>query len=208
VALVNAYTTTEIVTEEVGRKDTDSTRADSIERAIYAASRQIDRYTGRPHGFWQDDTVVIRYYAAEDATCVEVDDISTATGLIVKTDVNGLGSFSTTLTITTDFKLLPLNAVADGRPFDRLVLAGSSSAYFPVHSSGTPGVQVTAKFGWAAIPSDVAEACVIQAVSLYKAPAASMGILQVGVDGIPARVPYMHPIAAALLEGYCKPRVG
>jgi hypothetical protein len=35
-----------------------------------------------------------------------------------------------------------------------------------------------------------------------------MGILQVGIDGIPARVPALHPIAVTLLEPYCKARVG
>ncbi len=207
-AIVNGYTTAVVVNEEIGRKDTDSDRLPAIERAINAASRQIDAHCGRR--FWVDGSVVAREFAADDTGCVYTDDISTTTGLIVKTDTDGDGTFETTLTITTDFRLWPFNA-ADAvpvRPYEKLIIPGTSSGYFPVYASGLPGVQVTAKFGWPAVPDDIAQACVIQAVSLLKAPAASMGILQVGIDGIPARVPQLHPIAVALLEQYRKPPVG
>jgi hypothetical protein len=205
--ITNGYTTEAIVNEEIGRTDTDSTRSAAIHRAINGASRQIDSYTGRR--FWQDSTVVARLYFATDGTCVEVDDISTTTGLIVKTDPDGDGTYENTLTIGTDFRVAPFNAAARVPvwPYTDLVISPVSASYFPVFAT-VPGVHVTAKFGWPAVPDDVAQACVIQAVSLLKAPAASMGILQVGVDGIPARVPALHPIAVALLEPYCLPRIG
>jgi hypothetical protein len=205
--ITNGYTTEAVVNEEIGRTDVDSTRQAAIHRAINAASRQIDGHCGRR--FWQDSTVVARVYFATDESCVEVDDISTLTGLIVKTDPDGDGTYENTLTITADFRVAPFNAAARTPvwPYTDLLISPVSASYFPVFAT-VPGVHVTAKFGWPAVPDDVAQACVIQAVSLLKAPAASMGILQVGIDGVPARVPALHPIAVALLEPYCKPRIG
>jgi hypothetical protein len=205
--ITNGYTTEAVVNEEIGRTDVDSTRSAAIHRAINAASRQIDSHTGRR--FWQDSIVVARVYEAFDTGCVEVDDISTTTGLIVKTDADGDGTFENTLTIATDFRVAPFNAAARTPvwPYTQLLISPVGNYGFPV-SGGWPTVSVTAKFGWPAVPDDVAQACVIQAVSLLKAPAASMGILQVGIDGIPARVPALHPIAVTLLEPYCKARVG
>jgi hypothetical protein len=211
VALTNCYTSVAIVNEEIGRSDTDSVKTASLERAINAASRQCDRFTGRPHGFWQDATVVAREYAADDYCRVFTDDISTTTGLIVKTDLDGDGTFETTLTITTDFRLLPFNAADEVpvRPYEQIVIASNANYTFPVYGNGQPGVQVTAKFGWPAVPDDVAQACVLQAIHLFKGPGAAVsGGLSVGFDGGLANMPRMNWMAAALLEPYCKPRVG
>jgi hypothetical protein len=136
-----------------------------------------------------------------------VDDISTVTGLIVKVDSsdNGFVSGATTLTITTDFVLEPLNAADEVpvRPYDRIVLTSGAQAYFPV-SSTRPGVQVTAKFGWPAVPDDVAEACLVQSVQLFKSADAWSGSVQLG-DGFATRIrASLNPVAEALLDAYVK----
>jgi hypothetical protein len=80
---------------------------------------------------------------------------------------------------------------------------------FPVHGTGRPGVQVTAKFGWPAIPDDVTKACLVQAGLLFKADDASLGAIQFADAGVALRMQNrLHPVAEALLEPYCKPRVG
>lgn len=176
-----------------------------LERCIEAASRQIDRFTGRR--FWQDSTVQTREFYADDARDCLTDDISTTTGLIVKLDDGDTGGFATTVTITTHFIVTPPNAADDGWPYTGIRLVDTSYS-FPQSSSGRPGVQVTAKFGWATTPTDITNACLIQATQLYKAPDAAFGILAFG-DGGGLRVRGgLNPIAAALVEPYGLPRVG
>jgi hypothetical protein len=141
---------------------------DRLERAGNAAARQIDAHCGRSHGFWVDSEVKVREFYADSAYECCVDDISTTTGLIVKTDPAGDGTFATTLTIGTDFIVQPSNA-ADRTPvwpYTELVIPASSTSYFP-ECGRRPGVQVTAKFGWPAVPDDVAMAWLLRAGNLF-----------------------------------------
>lgn len=189
----------------------DSADAAMGELALGAASRQIDRHTGWPHGFWQDSTVATREYYTDDPNCVYIPEgISTATGLIVKTDADQDGTYENTLTITTSFILSPVNAAdqVPVEPWTELLIVDYGTSFFPTSYNARPGVQVTAKFGWPAIPDDVKKACLIQAVQLYKSTDAVFGVMQFG-DGFATRVGRgLNPMAEALLEGYCRPRVG
>ena len=202
--LTNCYATRANLAEVLGIEDLDGDIR--MDAALNAASRQVDAHTGRR--FWQDGTVVTRTYFAADEYFVEVDDISTTSGLVVKTDSNADGTFATTLTISTDFILGPLNAAADvpARPYETVTLVGNY--IFPMVNR-RPGVSVTAKFGWAAIPDDVAQACLVQAKNLYKAPAGTLSGYQMSSgDGIVTRIPGLDGVAIALLEQYRKVRVG
>ena len=206
--ITNGYSTLALVKAEMGLTNVDSDTR--IEQAIEAASRQIDDYTGRR--FWQDGSVVAREFYADDyseliSTATQVMDISTATGLIVKLDDGDTGAFATTLTIATHFLLTPPNAGDDGTPYTGIRLVDSLYS-FPMSSSGRPGVQVTAKFGWASVPEPVAQACLVQSVLLYKATDAAMGGLSFG-DGAFMRVRAgLNPIAQSLVERYTFARVG
>lgn len=198
--LTNAYCTLAEFKQELGVSDVyDDAKAES---AINTASRQIDAYCNRR--FWQDATVKARRFRALESDCCVVDDISTTTGLIVKVDEAGDGTFSTTLTIDTHYLLEPLNAAEETpvRPYERIELVDSIGTYFPI--SRRPGVQVTAKFGWPAIPDDVNRACRIQSVLQFKAPDAAFGAAQLGSDGITVFVGSMHRTAAGLLEPYVR----
>lgn len=186
---------------------TDATDDSIIGSAISGASRQIDGWCGR--SFWQDATVVAREFYADSPTCLDLLDqpgeqpareVSTVTGLIVKTDGDGDGTFETTLTISTDFLLMPRNAADDGRGFSEIHLVGSGS--FPRLSNGRAGVQITARFGWPAVPDDVNEACMIQAAQLFKMKDAAFGIASFG-DGSAMRVGRnLNEQAKALLAPY------
>lgn len=209
-AITNGYSTLAEVKAELKITDTsDDTR---LEVSVGAASRQIDAHTGRPHGFWQDSTVQTQTYFADDSRTVLIDDgISTVTGLIVKTDTNDDGAFATTLAINTNFVLYPVNALLSYpvEPYTEIHLVDYLGSYFPMWHSGRPGVQVTAKFGWAAIPDDVHKACMIQAVQLFKASDAVFGAIQLGEGGFATRIGRgLNPLAESLLERYCRPRVG
>ena len=199
-ALTNAYSTIDEYRSALQIRDVDD--EDRLTVALNAASRQIDKHCGRR--FWQDGTVKVRTYHAEDSwTCV-VDDISTTTGLIVKTDEANTGAFGTTLTISTNFVVEPLNAAAETpvRPYEQIVIVDTLGGTFPMTSRA--GVQVTAKFGWPAVPDDVKLATIVQAQMLYKAGDAALGVLQGGIDGNSFRVGRIHPTVVGLLEDYVR----
>lgn len=182
-----------------------------IETAVNAASRWIDSYCG--WRFWQDATVVARTFEAydEDELCVTDeaggDGISTTTGLVVKFDNDGDGTFEQTLTIDTDFILKPLNAAARYPvwPYTELVLVGGLT--FPVPSDDRPGVQITAKWGFPAVPDDVTAACLLLSRDLYKEiKSAPFGVADFGADG-PLRVG-SNRTARMMLDSYRKPAIG
>lgn len=200
-ALTNAYTTLALLKTRLNI--TDTTDDTALELAINGASRQIDSYCGRR--FWQDATVVTREYFAHSATLVETDDISTVTGLIVKTDSAGDGTFATTTTITTDFIALPVNAAdrVPVWPYEEILLAANYS--FSQLSNGRPGVQVTARFGWPAVPDDVKLACEILALDLFKAKDAPFGVA--GSNEFGALRVRENRLARSLLEPYTRPAV-
>jgi hypothetical protein len=209
VTVTNGYATLAQVRAELGGTYAVSDTSDDtlIELSIEAASRQIDGHCGRR--FFQDGTVASRTYVAEDTRCLEVDDISTTTGLVVKIDETGTGTYGTTLTINTDFLLLPLNAALEVpvEPYTEIHLTDSYA--FPRYSSGRPGVQVTAKFGWPAVPDNIEKACIIQAIQLFKAKDAAFGIATLGDMGGGIRVQAgLNPIARALVAKFAHPAVG
>lgn len=210
-SLTNAYCTVAELADELEMNATETAAKNGkLERAISSASRMIDKHTGwTRHGFWQDGTVQVRTYEPHESRELYIPEgISTTTGLIVKVDYEGDSTYGTTLTIDTDFKLEPRNAASDYpvRPFTEVEIVWSSTNYFPVGYEDT--VQITAKFGWPAVPDDVNKACLVQAAQLFKASDAVFGGVAIGLDGGVLRVrSAMSPLAEALLEGYCKPRV-
>lgn len=172
-AITNGYATLNELKSRLGIGDTDEDS--EIEAAVEAASRFIDQHCRRR--FYVDDDVSARtYYADSEPTfdargcrrsVVQVHDISTTTGLVVKTDTSDDGTFDTTWD-AADYQLEPLNGVVDGVegwPYTRLVAVKSRE--FPSWGERAR-VEITAKWGWTAVPTEVAEACRIQAARLYR----------------------------------------
>ena len=205
-AISNGYTTLALLKAELGIPTATTTYDTKAEQAVEAASRQIDGHCGRR--FWQDGSVVVREFYADNFQECFTDDISTTTGLIVKTDSNQDGTYATTLTISTNFIVLPTNAGDRSPvwPYEMLRIVDGTSA-FTVEDFGRPGVQVTAKFGWPAVPTDIAKACLIQATQLFKASDAVFGGMSFGDGGFMRVRSDLTPMAVGLLAPYCKPRV-
>lgn len=211
--LVNCYATLAQVKAELNI--TTTTHDTTLDIAINGASRQIDGHCG--WRFWQDGSVVAREFYALNYRCCDLlfqpestdgAGISTTTGLIVKIDEDGDGTFETTLAITTDFILKPLNAAdrVPVWPYTEVYLADNYR--FPCLANGRPGVQVTAKFGWPAVPDDVTKACLIQAAQLFKAKDTAFDVADFGQEG-PIRVGQpMNKLARGLLAPYRKVAVG
>jgi hypothetical protein len=133
--------------------------------ALEAASRAIDHTTGRQFGLLA--AVEARYYAArwDSSTyrwAVEIDDLMTTTGLIVKVDSLDDATYPDTVTASY-VRRWPVNAAAKGRPWTRLAIHQDSN----VQPTGLEaGVEVTARWGWTSVPATVKQACLMQASRL------------------------------------------
>ena len=143
----------------------------NISNAILGASRQIDRICKRR--FWQDSTTQVKTFTPVSNLFLDTPDISTTTGLIVKTDSTDNGTYDTTLTINTDFIVTPTNprllgtGSGEHEPVTQIrILNTRSSERFDPDIINN--VQITAKFGFAVIPEDVKQATLIQALRLFK----------------------------------------
>lgn len=174
-AISNGYTTVATFQSYTGMSTITADETVNIEKAIESASRSIDRMTNRR--FWADANATARQYRATDFYRLFVDDISSTSGLIVKTDTGGDGTFETTLTLNTDYILDPVNAPQLERPFTIVTMVGTT--LFPSPVNLRPGVQVTAKFGWynGTPPDDIEEACLILSTDLVKRASSVGGVL-------------------------------
>lgn len=205
-AITNGYATLDEMKLELGLPVSNTTHDDNLELAVNAASRQIDGYCGRR--FWQDGTVGTREYWADSYTyCCVPEGISTTTGLVVKIDQDGDGTYETTLTLSTDFILTPPNALDNtpAWPYTEILLVNNYT--FPLLYNGRPGVQVTAKFGFPAVPDDVSKACRLLAHDAFKGKDAAFGVAGINDTGL-LRVSGMRADARALLAPYKRPSVG
>lgn len=180
---------------------TVSTFDTDITTACSAASKGIDQACNRR--FWADaDTAQVRYYSPPSSRVLAIDDLITLTSLL--TDLDGDGTFETTLTNNTDFVLEPLNAAAEtpARPYNRVRLHPRSSAYWPRYPRS---VKVTGKFGWAAVPDEIVRATTILATKLFKRQEAPFGIVTAGVDDVTAmRIATSDPDVRFLIGPYVR----
>lgn len=162
---------------------TGSTYADTdIRTALIAASRGIDNALGRR--FYPDaDANQVRYYTPTTDCTVEIDDLLTLTSLLA--DYDGDGTFEQTWTQNTDFLLEPLNAVADGFPFDTIRRHPRGAYYFSPYPRS---LKLTGKFGWAAAPEAIKQLTTLVAARLVKRTReAPFGIVSFGLDGAAVR---------------------
>lgn len=168
-----------------------------LTRAINATSRSIDKWCGRR--FWQDSTVVVRTYRPDDPYIAWVNDISTTTGLVIKTDTTGDGTFATTWA-TTDYQLEPLDADDADAAYAwwRIVAIDRYTFPTPVRR---PTLQVTAKFGWAITPDEVEEACLLRAAAVFKRSEAVFGVAGFGEFGV-VRIGRQDPDVVELLSPF------
>lgn len=202
-SLVNAYATVPQLREHMS-DERDNAPVDMLERALNTASRQIDEVCGRR--FWLDQTVQTLTFSTDgDSEIVWVDDIGSASGLIVKTDGLGDGTYNTTWTIGTDFRLEPRNADRHGPAYAWWRIAAVGTKRFPTLDRIDP-VQVTARFGWSAIPPEIEEATLLRAYALFKRRSSPTGIQ--GFEGFGMRTSRFDPDVIALISPFMKMTIG
>lgn len=194
-----AYCTVAELKAELGI--TDSSADTQLSLSIDAAARQVNSYCGR-RTFDVDASVTVREYHPTLWSSARVDEISSTVGLIVEVDLDGDGTYETTLTLGTDFLLLPRNALVNGLAYDQILLIGNTYSFPAYYLSERASLRVTAKFGWPSVPPDVKKACLIQAAQLYKAKDTAFGVAGFGDLGVLRVQAKINPLAAALLDGY------
>lgn len=177
----------------------DNTRDAALTSALASVSRGIERFCGRQ--FNDAGTATARVYRPRDQVVVEVDDFSTTTGLIVKVDTTDGGTYPTTIA-STGFQTEPENGIVDGEsgwPFYRL--RAMWGTVWPTWTRRT-SVQVTAQWGWAAVPAPVREACLVLAEETFSLKDAPFGVAGYADYG-PIRV-RQNPIARGMLAPYAR----
>lgn len=145
-----------------------------LEARIEEASRVIDDFCDRR--FYKDSVATARIYYAPSGDYVLTDDIASTTGLVVKVDTTNDGTYATTLA-ASQYQLEPINAVSKGVSITRIMAIPAGS--FPRRAMPAP-IQVTALWGWPAIPGPVKSACILLAGRLTKRGDSLLGVAGFG----------------------------
>jgi len=182
-------------------------KTDQMELAVTSASRAIDQHCQRNF-----------YLSAVEARLFEVIDChrlklgpfrDLVTIVSLKTDESGDGTFETTWA-ASDYELGPIGRQPD-RPYTQIdaVLGRLFPTYYGTGRRAR--VEITGTWGWAAVPSEVAQACLIKATRLLtrmQSPNGIAGLDQFGPvrinrsedgDVIGLLDPYRHPATAVLV---------
>lgn len=174
----------------------DNADDDLLQTRLTRASRAIDtRCRGKGGHFYADGATSVRTYPTRgrtvsggDGELLLVDDISTATGLIVEV---GDG---TTWTAVTDYIAEPDNAIARGRAVEALRRdLGCWSA--------NRRVRVTANWGWPSVPDEIAEATLLLANRRFVRKNSPEGVSGWATEGA-VRVSRFDPDIEDLVEPY------
>ncbi|MFF0295552.1 phage gp6-like head-tail connector protein [Kitasatospora sp. NPDC004614] len=192
---VTDYVTLADIKEALKIENSDATRDNLLGKAIRAASRGIDRACGRR--FYRDDNATPRTYSLHSRVTYDewgallvVDDLSTTEGLIVETGTGGAW------TATTRYDTFPENAGADG-----WAITGLRQPYGYWGFGPTSRVRVTARWGWPAVPDDVAQAALTQAMRLFRRKDSPEGVTGSAEWGV-VRLSRRDPDVWNLIEPY------
>lgn len=180
----------------------DSADDAQIALAITAASRAVDRVCGRQFGLIAAPEA--RYYTPEwdckiRRWLVKFDDLMTTTGLTVMHDPGDDGTYEATV---DTYALRPVNAAPKGRPWTHLAILTTSSAHLIDHEAS---VEVTARWGWTAIPDAVKQATILQASRILMRRDAPFGIAGSPDSGSEIRLlARVDPDVAVILNSYVR----
>ncbi len=178
----------------------DAVDAATLARAISAASRAVDRATGRQFGS-TGTPVQARYYTARwvertGRWLVPIDDVQTAAGLLVAVDPADDATWGE---LVDEYRLKPANAAALGKPWTAIEVH-PSSANQPCDRADA--VEVRATFGWTDIPEVVVSATMLQAIRFASRRDSPYGIAGSPDTGSELRLlAKVDPDVAVMLSG-------
>lgn len=150
----------------------------------------------------KDAVATVRRYDATPRRTLNIEDIADIAGMTVKLDVNNDGVAETTLTLTTDYELLPRNALTgpEPQPYTQLYLPERGTRYF------WPGlVEVSAIHGFPAIPEGLKQGiCQLVAILRLESPRATTRINE-GIAAVVGTSPEARDVVDMLTDAYAKP---
>lgn len=199
--MAEEYATDDEVKSYIGISD--SLNDDTISIANEAAHAGLNDYCGRV--FYAASPATDRDFIADDWRLCRIDDVSIGSGLVLKVDTSGIGTFTQMFTVGTDFQLEPLNGVVagiSGYPYTRIRLVGGFT--FPYCYYGRPNVRVTAQWGWAAVPPVIKMATLELAKDMYNSSSFRAGAI--GFGDVFARIKD-NPALVSRLANYRHPSV-
>jgi hypothetical protein len=193
-AITNGYAT--LAEVKASLRLTDSTDDALLERAIESASRRIDEYCGR--FFYKTSQTAVTMYPINEYLLSFPNDVAN-TSVTIKIDTNADGTYATTLVQGSDYILEPTNSPLQGYPYSLARMVGGQT--FPLEVLPSfPTVQVTAQWGWDAVPSAVNQACIILSMRQFARLNSSLGV--VGFADMAISVRAVDPDVRDLLNGY------
>ena len=204
--ITNGYATRNQVKAALRIGTADTIDDDLIDNCVGAASRLIDGYCNRR--FWQTGTAQARVYQAEDSFYCSIDDIA-GTALTLKTSTQADGTFDLQWS-RSDYQLEPLNGNLDGLTWSYDKIRAVGDYLFPTVNANYGDqalVQVTAIFGWPAVPEPVTQATIIQASRIFKRYDSPLGVVGFGDLGQIRVSRYLDPDMAQLVEPYRRMRI-
>ena len=168
--------------------------APDLQLVLDGASAAVETYCHRT--FTIASTATTRKYTPVSPSLTIVDDIGDLTGLAVTTgDVED----GYTEDITASTWLEPANAITRGRPVNDV----RSEGLFPNPRHRQPTVQVTALWGWPAVPGEIGEAVLLLASRLWMRRQSPTGVTGAGEFGV-VRVSHSDPDVTALLRPFVR----
>lgn len=204
-AISNGYCT--LAQVKAALRISDTTDDALLEVSVESASRLIDGYCNR--SFWSQGTAT-RIYTARDPYFCMVDDFSSIVSL--NTSVLSPGTFEIAWnlpggTAKPDAQLEPLNQIIEGTPwaYDRVRAVGRY--FFPTLTTNYGSqalVQLTAVYGWSAVPKVIEQATIIQSSRLFKRLDSPLGVAGFGDMGVMRISRAIDPDVAMLVDPYRK----
>lgn len=195
----NLYTSLTTVKAALG-KITENDKDDLIEQAIAAASRFIDRRTGRR--FYADLSATPRTFPITGQSLYEgadqlllIDDVSSLQDLTVA--IQASLSIPASWTTVQLWEPGPDNALVYGQPITQI---RSSAGWLPFYGR----VQVTARWGWPTVPDEITQATQLLAARLYRRKDSPEGVLGSSEWGA-VRVSRIDPDVQGLIAPFVIP---
>lgn len=198
------YVALTVVKDELGISSSTTGHDASLLRHLGGSSRAAELACSKRR-FDRDAVVSARVYPTNDRVIrlhgvgdvVLVDDMATATGLVVET---GDGASSWSVVSASSYTTWPENAFTKNEAAYGILLLGNRWC--------TPWVRITAAWGWPACPTEVEEAVLFQTMRYHNRRWSPEGVRGSAEWGGVVTIPRLDPDVRSLIEHLAYPQVG
>lgn len=164
--------------EYIGVRDSKISNDQALENALHSASTEIEQICNRQFNVADSPTPRIYSTNVPRGRRIKIDDLSTLDGVIVEYNADGLGTDWIAVP-AEDFEALPLNGLMGGMPwpYTSIDMAQWRYNWWLPYYRKHGRFRVTGLWGWASVPADVRQACMILAADTYQQKDSPYGIM-------------------------------